>query len=422
MLPIFAIARTVKTSADVYKAVNSKKEKQQLSKDRLLFRKNKLISISNVDGNAQFKLLEHIEQFAKHKILVDLKNQASFTFTRTMAVAKWILIIGAIGMIAYQLRGFIKAFIDFASYINTHFKPIEQIRKLIKVWHSSHGNIFIFFTKCGRHISNLKDIFIKKLEKGWNNMVNMLLSICNKLCDFVTNIFANIKTNLINLFGAPDDESSLLEENQISPEGEIRNPYDYTKTYMLNDPYLYDGQKLPPPTEDNTDNSELQTDGEDPKPNEEDNNWTVSKLVNSVTKITDALKPAGEEVVNTIKGIFDSGDKAKTESDNKIKVEQQKKTYKSRTRETIKSPKPTFDKTNSEKFDFKLLAMIDLYNHRFNNTTDLKRKINGVFLNDAIILTELKYALTKLKSGDSPLYEYQELTEINQLNSEYQQV
>ena len=144
MLPIFAIAHTVKTSADVYKAVNSKKEKQ-LSKDRL-FRKNKLISISNVDGNAQFKLLEHIEQFAKHKILVDLKNQASFTFARTMAVAKWILIIGAIGMIAYQLRGFIKAFIDFASYINTHFKPIEQIRKLIKVWRSSHGNIFIFFT------------------------------------------------------------------------------------------------------------------------------------------------------------------------------------------------------------------------------------------------------------------------------------
>ena len=66
--------------------------------------------------------------------------------------------------------------------------------------------------------------------------------------------------------------------------------------------------------------------------------------------------------------------------------------------------------------------MIDLYNHRFNNTTELKRKINGIFLNDAIILTELKYALTKLKSGDSPLYEYQESTEINQLNSEYQQV
>ena len=421
MLPIFAIAHTVKTSAGVYKAVNSKKEKQ-LSKDRLLFRKNKLISISNVDGNTQFKLLEHIEQFAKHKILVDLKNQASFTFARTMAVAKWILIIGAIGMIAYQLRGFIKAFIDFASYINTHFKPIEQIRKLIKVWHNSHGNIFIFFTKCAHHISNLKDIFIKKLEEGWNNMVNMLLGICNKLCDFVTNIFSNIKTNLINLFGVPGDESPLLEENQINPEGEIRDPYDYTKTYMLNDPYLHNGQKLPPPTEDNTDNGELQTDGEDPKPNEEDNNWTTSKLVNSVTKITDVLKPAGEEVVNTIKGIFDSGDKAKTESNNKIKAEQQKKTYKSRTRETIKSPKPTFDKTNSEKFDFKLLAMVDLYNHRFNNTIDLKRKINGVFLNDAIILTELKYALTKLKSGDSPLYDYQESTEINQLNSEYQQI
>lgn len=422
MLPIFAIARTVKTSADIYKAVNSKKEKQQSLKDRLLFRKNKVISISNVDGNAQFKLIEHIEQFAKHKILVDLKNQASFTFARTTAIAKWILIIGAIGMIAYQLRGFIKAFIDFASYINTHFKPIDQIRKLIKVWHSSHGNIFIFFIKCGRHISNLKDIFIKKLEEGWNNMVNMLLGICNKLCNFVTNIFSNIKTNLINLFGAPGDESPLLEENQINPEGEIRDPYDYTKTYMLNDPYLHNGQKLPPPTEDNTDNGELQTDGEDPKPNEEDNNWTTSKLVNSVTKITDVLKPAGEEVVNTIKGIFDSGDKAKTESNNKIKAEQQKKTYKSRTRETIKSPKPTFDKTNSEKFDFKLLAMVDLYNHRFNNTTDLKRKINSVFLNDAIILTELKYALTKLKSGESPLYEYQESTEINQLNSEYQQV
>lgn len=421
MLPIFAIARTVKTSANIYTAVNSKKEKQTL-KDRLLFRKNKIININNVDGNAQLKLLEHIEQFVKHKILVDLKNQASFTFTRTMAIAKWILIIGAIGMIAYQLRGFIKAFIDFANYINTHFKPIEQIRKLIKVWYSSHGNIFIFFTKCVHHISNLKDIFIKKLEEGWNNMVNMLLGICNKLCDFVTNIFTNIKTNLIDLFGASDDTSPIFDENQITLEGEIRDPYDYTKTYMLNDPYLHNGQKLPPPTEDNTDNSELQTDGEDPKPNEEDNNWTVSKLVNSVTKITDALKPAGEEVVNTIKGIFDSGDKAKTESNNKIKVEQQKKTYKSETRETIKSPKPTFDNANSEKFDFKLLAMVDLYNHKFNNTIELKRKINSVFLNDAIILTDLKYVLTKLKSGDSPLYNYQELTEINQLNSEYQQV
>ena len=421
MLSIFAIARTIKTSANIYKAFNSKKEKQT-PKDRLLFRKNKIIDINNVDGNAQLKLIEHIEQFTKHKILVDLKNQASFTFARTMAIAKWILIIGAIGMIAYQLRGFIKAFIDFASYINTHFKPIEQIHKLIKVWHSSHGNIFIFFTKCKYHIYNLKDIFIKKLEEGWNNMVNMLLNICDKLCDFVTNIFTNIKTNLIDLFGASDDTSSIFDEKQITLEGEIRDPYDYTKTYMLDEPYLHDGQKLPPPTDDNTDNSELQTDDEDPKPNEEDNNWTVSKLVNSVTKITDALKPAGEEVVNTIKGIFDSGDKAKTESNNKIKAEQQKKAYKSRTRETIKSPKPTFDKTNSEKFDFKLLAMVDLYNHKFNNTIDLKRKINSVFLNDAIILTELKYALTKLKSGDSPLYKYQESTEINQLNSEYQQV
>lgn len=421
MLPIFAIARTVKTSANIYTAVNSKKEKQTL-KDRLLFRKNKIININNVDGNAQLKLIEHIEQFVRHKILVDLKNQASFTFTRTMAIAKWILIIGAIGMIAYQLRGFIKAFIDFANYINTHFKPIEQIHKLIKAWHSSHGNVFIFFTKCKYHIYNLKDIFIKKLEEGWNNMVNMLLSICNKLCDFVTNIFTNIKTNLIDLFGASDDTSPIFDENQITLEGEIRDPYDYTKTYMLNDPHLHDGQKLPPPTEDNADNSELQTDGEDPKPNEEDNNWTVSKLVNSVTKITDALKPAGEEVVNTIKGIFDSGDKAKTESNNKIKTEQQKKTYKSETRETVNPQKPTFDKTNSEKFDFKLLAMVDLYNHKFNNTIELKQKINSVFLNDAIILTELKYVLTKLKSGDSPLYNYQELTEINQLNSEYQQV
>ena len=421
MLPIFAIARTVKTSANIYTAVNSKKEKQTL-KDRLLFRKNKIMNINNVDGNAQLKLIEHIEQFVKHKILVDLKNQASFTFTRTMAIAKWILIIGAIGMIAYQLRGFIKAFIDFANYINTHFKPIEQIHKLIKAWHNSNGNIFIFFTKCKRHIYSLKDIFIKKLEEGWNNMVNMLLNICDKLCDFVTNIFTNIKTNLIDLFGASDDTSPIFDENQITLEGEIRDPYDYTKTYMLNDSHLHDGQKLPPPTEDNTDNSELQTDGEDPKPNEEDNNWTVSKLVNSVTKITDALKPAGEEVVNTIKGIFDSGDKAKTESNNKIKTEQQKKTYKSETRETVNPQKPTFDKTNSEKFDFKLLAMVDLYNHKFNNTIDLKRKINGVFLNDAIILTELKYVLTKLKSGDSPLYKYQELTEINQLNSEYQQV
>ena len=421
MLPIFAITRTVKLSVDVYKAFKPKKENLSL-KDRITFRKNKSININNVDGNAQFKLLEHIEQFVKHKILVDLKNQASFTFVRTMAIAKWVLIIGAIGMIAYQLRGFIKAFIDFAIYINTHFKPIEQIRNLIKIWHSSHGNIFIFFTKCGHHIANLKDVFIKKLEEGWNNMVNMLLGICNKLYDFVTNIFSNIKTNLINLFGAPDDESSILEESQIKPEGEIRDPYDYTKTYMLDDPYLHDGQKLPPPTEDNTDNGELQTDEEDPKPKEEDNNWTVPKLVNSVTKITDSLKPAGEEVVDTIKGIFDSGSKAKTESDNKVRAEQEKKTYKSRTRETVKSPKPTFDKTNSEKFDFKLLAMVDLYNHRFNSTADLKRKINGVFLNDAIILTELKYALTKLKSGDSPLYDYQESVEINQLNSNYQQI
>jgi len=421
MLPIFAIVRTVKTSANVYKAFNSKKEKQIL-KERILFRKNKPININNVDGNAQLKLIEHIEQFAKHKILVDLKKQASFTFARTAIIAKWLLIIGAIGLVVYQLSKFIKKFIEFADYINTHFKPIEQIHKLIKTWHDSHNNIFIFFVKCGDRIFELKDVFVQNLERGWNNMVNMLLGICNKLYDFVTNMFTNIKNGLIDLFGALDDTSPIFDEKQITLEGEIRDPYDYTKTHNLNDPFLHDGQKLPPPTEDNTDDSELQTDGEDPKPNAEDNNWTPTKLVNSVTKITDALKPAGEEVTNTIKGIFDSGDKAKTESDNKIKTENNKTKTKLERKQPTKSSKssPTFDDNNSKKFDFKLLAMVNLYKGEYKNTHELKQKINKLFLNDAIILTKLKYSLTKFKSGDSPLYEYQESVEINQLNSEYQ--
>ena len=427
MIPFFATAYAGKFSISLIKAHRTSSIKKKL-KEKFKSFNTRNINIERVDGNAQIKLLDHIEQFVKHKTLVDLKHKPTYTFMKAMFYPKQILIIGLVGVIAYKLYELIKDFISFFINLNKEFKLYDQFMQLHDVWEKCNNNVFIFLYCHWNKGLNVRNKIVKLIDTIWDKSIDAIITTCDNLQKKVKEFIQGVWSSMLEFFGKETEAGIPFIDAEQAIEGyEIRDPYDYTKAYKMNDPYAQDDQPLSEPTNEGIENKDLETDS-DPPVNKEDGEWSVDKIIKSASSIPDKIKPLGTEVVNLIKGIFESGDKAKQESSNEIKQknEETKKhqRYKSRVyiqRQKNKTLNKKFDENKATTFDFKLLAINELYHNKYKSTAELKQQFNNVFLDDAIQLKKVKFILKKLISttDETMLNQFKEHAEIEQLKNDY---
>ena len=421
MIPFFATAYAVKFSISLIKAHRTSSIKKKLREKFKSFN-TKNINIERVDGNAQMKLLDHIEQFVKHKTLVDLKHKTTFAFMRAMFYAKQILLIGLIGVIAYKIYELVKDFISFFIDLNKEFKLYDQFMQLHDVWEKCHNNVFIFLYCHWSKGLNVRNKVVKLIDVIWDKSINAIITTCDNLQKKVKEFIRGIWSSITEFFGTGTDNTPFIDVDQAIEGYEIRDPYDYNKAYKMSDPYAQDGQPLPEPTNEGVENKDLEIDNDSPV-NKEDGEWSIDKIIQSASSIPDKIKPLGTEIANLVKSIFESGDKAKQESSNEVKQKNDKSRVYARRRRNKTSNKK-FDENKATTFDFKLLAINDLYHNKYKSTADFKQQINNIFLDDAIQLKKVKFAIKNLTStaDETTLNQFKEYTEIEQLKINYMNI
>lgn len=431
MIPFFATAYAVKFSISLIKAHRTGGIKKKL-KEKLKSFNTRNINIERVDGNAQMKLLDHIEQFVKHKTLVDLKHKTTFAFMKAMFYARQILLIGLIGVIAYKLYKLIKDFISFFIDLNKEFKLYDYFMQLQDAWKKCHNNVFIFLYCHWEKGLNVRNKIVELIDAIWNRSIDAIITTCDNLQKKVKEFIKGVYASMLEFFGkAAEDGTPFINVDQAIEGYEIRDPYDYTKAYKMSDPYAQDGQPLSEPTNEGVENKDLETDSDPPVNNEYGGEWSVDRLIKAASSIPDKIKPLGTEIVNLVKGIFESGDKAKQESSNEVKQKNEetkkRRRYKSRVyaqRRRNKTSNKKFDENKAMTFDFKLLAINDLYHNKYKSTAEFKQQINSVFLDDAVQLKKVKFILKKLTSttDETMLNQFKEHAEIEQLKIDYMSI
>ena len=93
-------------------------------------------------------------------------------------------------------------------------------------------------------------------------------------------------------------------------------------------------------------------------------------------------------------------------------------------KKTNKTLNKKFDENKATTFDFKLLAINELYHNKYKSTAELKQQFNNVFLDDAIQLKKVKFILRRLTSttDETMLNQFKEHAEIEQLKIDYMNI
>ena len=224
--------QSITLSKDIYKGVKNKP---------IMFDKTHIMSVSDA---AQNKLLKNVEDFVKRKVLTDLKRKASFTLTRMLVLAKYIMILGVIGIIGMYIGKFIYKFIKWCEEIEKKYNVIDNLSKMFDEWKKSGGNIFVFIHQNWSEKFNLKEKLLTIITDGgewlWNKSIEWINSAWNfikKTYDDVIGWFNNDILDETTGFNLNTDD--YFDDSQI----EIRSPYDLNKTYNLNDPEVVEATK-----------------------------------------------------------------------------------------------------------------------------------------------------------------------------------
>ena len=224
--------QSITLSKDIYKGVKNKP---------IMFDKTHIMSVSDA---AQNKLLKNVEDFVKRKVLTDLKRKASFTLTRMLVLAKYIMILGVIGIIGMYIGKFIYKFIKWCEEIEKKYNVIDNLSKMFDEWKKSGGNIFVFIHQNWSEKFNLKEKLLTIITDGGEWLWNKSIEWINSVWDFIKKTYDDVigwfnKDILDETTGFNLNTDDYFDDSQI----EIRSPYDLDKTFRLNDSKVIEAAK-----------------------------------------------------------------------------------------------------------------------------------------------------------------------------------
>lgn len=374
----FLLYTGVRLGLDIYKS----KPKKHIPKE---------VEIINVDGTAQSKLMNSIEQFIKHSVLVKLKRGASFAAHSVVTTLKWIAIIGAIGLVLYKLKDVIIGVIDFAKHVNEKYHIIQNIPKFIDEWNRCKDNFMIFLYENWDKNLNLKEKMHQVVIDSWSKITDTTYNMCNALKECCSNLWYGILNMFANLNKSQDKDDENIDLSKM----QIRSPFDPDTVYTVNSPELK-GDKLKDPHEndDQVDNSDVAVEGklkadESMKPS----GSGVDQVWNQKTNLRNTMNKIG--LGQTFNEIFSGRDKKDVEdANNKITDEV---STSNTTKKVINQPKTNtlFNEAAANKINFDTASLT----LQLNYFKQLNKQITSIYDADFEVLKNFKTTLTKQYSS-----------------------
>ena len=375
-------------SVGVYKG-NKKRKKSKLP-----------FTISNimmVEDSAQNKLLDSIQEFAKKKVMVDIKRKSSFNLARLLVIAKYIAILGAIGLIGYYIGNIITNIIQWCDHINEKYNVLDNLNELYTEFKNSGSNIFIFIHQNWDEKFNLKQKIYTIIHDSVVWVRDTIIKWVNAAWEFI-NIGYDVVEEWFNNVLSDNSEYQLDVDAWDDSQIAVRSPYDPNKMYKITDPEVVSATDVvvnPHEAEDSkeVDDSEVDmvesdnppSQGNIDKPNGKSSIWkNKDKLKEIITELGE-----GDGFNKTIgQGSEDGEKQAEKEREllkqQKLEHSNSSQTNINKTEKIIPSNNltPTFDSTQISK-DIETLL-------------NIKTKISNIFDYDEQIIQTVHYALENI--------------------------
>ena len=337
-LPLI-LYRSVLLGHEVYKHTRNKTKSNLKDKMTNFILRTRSVNINKVEPEAQLKLLKNIKDFADKNAKFQLKHNASFAMVGVLTAAKFIAILGVVGVVGYYLCKLLVKFLEWCEEINKKYKVLDNLSELYHEWQNSNKNIFIFIHENWNSKFNIKG----KLIKLFTNIKDWCCKKIIAIASYIRGLILKVINGVIGWFDSDllSDKKNPDPDDKFDESGmNVRSPYSLTDTYNINNPELSnnsDELRNPYDSEDSTeDDFELTKEGDPPEKQEKppdnvgksffwkmkDKAKSTLKLIGFGNVIDEATGDADENAVNDVENQKNNPQTVQnTTETNKIKKE-----------------------------------------------------------------------------------------------------